>query len=71
MEPPKKTVGEVSRLFGVSPRMMRYYEKMGLLRSERIEGYAYRVFGERKSKKYRKFCYYGGCAYRCGISRCC
>lgn len=54
MEPPRKTVGEVSRLFGVSPRMMRYYEKMGLLHSERIEGYAYRVYGQEEIEKLQK-----------------
>lgn len=30
---------------------MRYYEKMGLLHSERIEGYAYRVYREEEIEK--------------------
>ncbi len=38
------TVSEVSRSYGVSPRMLRYYEKMGLMGSDRKEGYAYRVY---------------------------
>lgn len=38
------TVSEVSRAYGVSARMLRYYEKIGLLGSERREGYAYRVY---------------------------
>ena len=38
------TVSEVSRLYGVSARMLRHYEKMGLMGSDRKEGYAYRVY---------------------------
>ena len=39
------TVVEVSRMYGVSARMLRHYEKQGLMRSDRREGYAYRVYG--------------------------
>ena len=38
------TVSEVSRAYGVSARMLRHYEKMGLMGSDRKEGYAYRVY---------------------------
>ena len=38
------TVSEVSRSYGVSARMLRHYEKLGLIGSERKEGYAYRVY---------------------------
>ena len=38
------TVTEVSRAYGVSARMLRHYEKLGLLSSERTDGYAYRVY---------------------------
>ena len=38
------TVVEVSRMYGVSARMLRHYEKLGLMASERKEGYAYRVY---------------------------
>ena len=38
------TVSEVSRRYGVSTRMLRHYEKTGLMSSERREGYAYRVY---------------------------
>ena len=38
------TVSEATRRFGVSTRMLRYYEQQGLLCSARREGYAYRVF---------------------------
>ncbi|MBE5803863.1 MAG: MerR family transcriptional regulator [Clostridiales bacterium] len=38
------TVTQVSRVCGVSTRMLRYYEKAGLLSSQRREDYAYRVY---------------------------
>lgn len=38
------TVNHVSREFGVSTRMLRHYEKMGLLQSSRAPGYAYRMY---------------------------
>lgn len=38
------TVSQVSREYGVSTRMLRYYEKIGLISSARREGYAYRVY---------------------------
>jgi DNA-binding transcriptional MerR regulator/DNA gyrase inhibitor GyrI len=38
------TVTQVSRVCGVSARMLRHYEKMGLLASSRVEDYAYRMY---------------------------
>ena len=38
------TVRQVSQNHGVSARMLRYYEQMGLLESNRKDGYAYRVY---------------------------
>ena len=38
------TVSEVTRTYGVSTRMLRHYEKIGLMASNRVEGYAYRVY---------------------------
>jgi len=40
------TITEVTRAFNVTPRMLRHYEKIGLLPSRRREGYAYRVYDE-------------------------
>lgn len=40
------TVSDVSRTFNVSTRMLRYYEKEGLISSRRMEGYAYRIYDE-------------------------
>jgi DNA-binding transcriptional MerR regulator/DNA gyrase inhibitor GyrI len=45
------TITEVSRDFGISTRMLRYYEQTGLLRSFRKEDYAYRMYdGEALSR---------------------
>ncbi|MDO4296961.1 MAG: effector binding domain-containing protein [Lachnospiraceae bacterium] len=41
------TISEVSKQFQISTRMLRYYEKEGLISSIRIEGYAYRVYDDR------------------------
>lgn len=38
------TITQVTKLFGVSTRMLRYYEEIGLLDSKRTEGYSYRVY---------------------------
>lgn len=40
------TISEVSRSFGISTRMLRYYEKTGLIKSFRREDYAYRIYDE-------------------------
>ncbi len=40
------TIGDISKTFEVSTRMIRYYEKMGLLTSQRKKDYAYRVYDE-------------------------
>ena len=40
------TVSEVSRTFGVSTRMLRYYESKGLIQSARRDDYAYRIYDE-------------------------
>ena len=38
------TISEVSKQFNISTRMLRYYEKEGLITSTRIEDYSYRVY---------------------------
>lgn len=40
------TITEVSRKFQISTRMLRYYEKAGLILSARKEDYSYRVYDE-------------------------
>lgn len=41
------TISEVSKSFNVSTRTLRYYEEIGLLRSSKKDGYAYRVYDEK------------------------
>lgn len=41
-----QTVSDISRKYGVSTRMLRYYEQVGLITSQKKEGYAYRVYDE-------------------------
>lgn len=40
------TIGQVSRTYAISTRALRYYETLGLLSSEKREGYAYRLYSE-------------------------
>ncbi|MCL2547391.1 MAG: MerR family transcriptional regulator [Oscillospiraceae bacterium] len=46
-----QTVRQVSQTYGISARMLRYYEQMGLLESERIDDYAYRVYDQAALKR--------------------
>ena len=48
------TVTEVSRAYGVSARMLRHYEKIGLLCSDRKEDYAYRVYRPEDVRRLRQ-----------------
>lgn len=41
-----QTIGQVSRTYGISTRMLRYYEQVGLIKSSRKENYSYRVYDE-------------------------
>ena len=41
-----KTISELSDRFGVSTRTLRYWEQVGLIESERLSDYAYRVYTE-------------------------
>lgn len=40
------TIGQVSKQYDVTPRMLRHYEKLGLIKTIRREDYAYRVYDE-------------------------
>lgn len=44
MELKLQTISQVSKGFGVSTRMLRYYEQTGLISSTRLPDYAYRVY---------------------------
>ncbi|MDF2872882.1 MAG: MerR family transcriptional regulator [Anaerocolumna sp.] len=41
-----QTISQVSRDYGISTRMLRYYEQAGLIQSLRKDDYAYRVYDE-------------------------
>lgn len=41
-----KTISQVSNRFDVSTRTLRYWEQVGLIQSERLPDYAYRVYSE-------------------------
>lgn len=41
-----QTISHVSKVLNLSTRTLRYYEQIGLIQSERMEGYAYRVYTE-------------------------
>ena len=46
-----QTISEVSVKYGVSSRMLSYYEQRGLIKSRRMEGYSYRVYDEPAIKR--------------------
>jgi DNA-binding transcriptional MerR regulator/DNA gyrase inhibitor GyrI len=48
------TISQVSKDFGVSTRMLRYYEQTGLLKSHRREDYAYRMYDEEAVSRLRQ-----------------
>ena len=46
-----QTVSKVSKMYGISTRMLSYYEQRGLIKSIKKEGYSYRVFDEPALKR--------------------
>ena len=46
-----QTASQVSQNYGISTRMLRYYEQAGLLESGRKDDYAYRVYDEAALKR--------------------
>lgn len=49
-----QTVSNVTRNLGISGRMLRYYEQIGLLESKRLDGYSYRVYDETAVRRLRQ-----------------
>ena len=45
------TITQVTKLYDVTPRMLRHYEKLGLLTSCKSEDYAYRLYDEAAVKR--------------------
>lgn len=54
MGQPLLKISEASKAFGVSARMLRYYEQNGLIESRRMPGYAYRVYDETAVSRLRQ-----------------
>lgn len=46
-----QTISQVTKELGVTTRMLRYYEEIGLLKSMRVEGYAYRMYDEKARER--------------------
>ncbi len=46
-----QTINQVTKNYGISARMLRYYEQVGLITSMRKEDYAYRVYDETTLKR--------------------
>ena len=49
-----QTVSTVAKNLGISSRMLRYYEQIGLIESQRMEDYAYRVYDEAAIRRLRQ-----------------
>lgn len=49
-----QTISQVSKEYGISPRMLRYYEQTGLIESKRRDDYAYRVYDENAITRLRQ-----------------
>ena len=49
-----QTISQVSRDYGISTRMLRYYEQVGLIQSLRKDNYAYRVYDETAMNRLRQ-----------------
>ncbi len=49
-----QTISQVSRDYGISTRMLRYYEQAGLIQSLRKDDYAYRVYDENAMSRLRQ-----------------
>lgn len=49
-----QTITAISKALGISNRMLRYYEQVGLVQSQRIDGYAYRVYNDAAVRRLRQ-----------------
>lgn len=47
------TISQVTKMYGVTPRTLRYYEKKGLICPIRREDYAYRIYDENAVRRLR------------------
>lgn len=52
------TVQKLSRLAGVSPRTIRYYDEIGLLKPARINSSGYRIYGAKEVDRLQQILFY-------------
>lgn len=48
------TISQVTKQYNVTPRMLRHYEKLGLIQPVHEEGYAYRMYDENTIRRLRQ-----------------
>lgn len=49
-----KTITQMTKIFDVSTRTLRYYEQIGLIQSQKMEGYSYRVYDEEACQRIKQ-----------------
>lgn len=49
-----QTISQVSKLYNISTRTLRYYEEIGLIKSIKTEDYAYRTYDEKSLMQLKK-----------------
>ena len=52
------TVSQLAALSGVSPRTLRYYDEIGLLKPERVSGGGYRIYGQVQVNRLQQILFY-------------
>ena len=49
-----QTISQVSKIYKISTRTLRYYEEIGLIESLKKEGYAYRTYDDEVIKRLKQ-----------------
>ncbi len=52
------TVQKLGRMAGISPRTLRYYDEIGLLKPKRINSSGYRIYGESEINQLQQILFY-------------
>lgn len=52
------TVSQLAKLSGVSPRTLRYYDQIGLLKPDRINSPGYRIYGKEQVDMLQQIIFY-------------
>ena len=52
------TVQKLGRIAGISPRTLRYYDEIGLLKPKRINSSGYRIYGEAEVNRLQQILFY-------------